>query len=242
VLGCPIDPIDMRQTVNRCVELIQRPGGCALQISVNAAKLVECSRNPAMAAHVGRCDLVNADGQAVVWASRLLRRPLPERVAGIDLMHELMARASRDGLGVFVLGARRDVLDLALTRIRERDPSLRIVGARDGWFTDAEEADVVAEIRGAAPDILFVAISSPRKEQFLDRHRLDLGARFAMGVGGSIDVIAGVTSRAPSWMQRLGLEWVYRFAQEPRRMWRRYLVGNARFAWLLIKQLVRGVR
>ncbi len=228
----------MTAAVSRCVELA-RDGRGNCQVSVNAAKVVECDRNPDLAEFVRECALVNADGQSVVWAARLLGNPLPERVAGIDLMQELFAAAERERLRVFILGAREEVLDDAVRVIAARHPRLVLAGARHGYFTDAEEQSVVNEIRKAAPDILFVAMSSPRKEVFLNRYREQLGVPFSMGVGGAVDVIAGRTTRAPGWMQRLGIEWLYRLAQEPRRMWRRYALGNLRFLRLLVRELVR---
>lgn len=239
ILGCPVDAVDMDGSVSRCLELIRDGGTGSCQVSVNAAKVVECARNPELAKFVRGCALVNADGQSVIWAARLLGRPLPERVPGIDLMQALIAAAEREGLRVFILGARREVLAEALDTIRGEHPELVVAGARDGYFSAAEEDAVVEEIRAASADILFVAMSSPRKELFLDNRRRRLGVPFAMGVGGAIDVIAGHTARAPLWMQRLGVEWLFRLAQEPRRMWRRYALGNLRFLWLLVKELVR---
>jgi N-acetylglucosaminyldiphosphoundecaprenol N-acetyl-beta-D-mannosaminyltransferase len=126
--------------------------------------------------------------------------------------------------------------------LRERHPRLEIAGARDGYFGEDEEGAVCAEIQASRPDILFVAMSSPRKEYFLGAHGKSLGAPFVMGVGGSIDVVAGVTRRAPLTWQRLGLEWLFRLLQEPRRMFRRYAVTNARFAFLVGRALVTGNR
>ncbi len=191
---------------------------------------------------VGGCELVSADGQSVVWASRLLRDPLPERVAGIDLMHALLGLAAENGYRVFFLGARAEVLERAIERLREQHPQLAIAGARDGYFSAEEETEVCDEIRASRADILFVAMTSPRKEYFLGEHGESLGAPFVMGVGGSIDVVAGVTRRAPLLWQRLGLEWLFRLLQEPRRMFRRYAVTNARFALLLGRALVTGPR
>lgn len=242
VLGCPVDPLDMGATVSRCLELAEADGPCASQVSINAAKVVEAQRNTRMANFIGRCELASADGQAVVWAARLLGTPLPERVAGIDLMHALIAEAAVRGLSVFFLGAREEVLQTAVARIRESHPALEIAGTRDGYFPDDREDEVVAEIAAARPAILFIAISSPHKEEFIDRNRDRLGARFAMGVGGALDVVAGRARRAPVWMQSWGLEWLYRLAQEPTRMFRRYAVGNGRFAWLLVKELVHRRR
>ena len=239
VLGCPIDPLTMDETVARCEELI-RGGGYSQHVAINVAKLVALSDDPELRAIVDGCDVISADGQGVVLASRLLGRPLPERVAGIDLMEALLARAAEQGYGVFVLGARQAVLERAIASFRERHPGLHVAGYRDGYFSREEEPAVCEEIRASGADILLVAISSPRKEQFLGEHGAALGVPFAMGVGGAIDVVAGITRRAPLAWQRLGLEWLYRLLQEPRRMFKRYAVSNARFAVLLGRALLSG--
>lgn len=236
VLGCAIDRLDMAATVARCEDFLAA-GRFAQQMSINAAKLVAMREDPELRAAIEDCDLINADGQAVVWASRMVGDPLPERVAGIDLMHELIALSARRGYGVYVLGARREVLETAVERLRDRYPGLRLAGYRDGYFEEADSREVAAEIRESGADILFVAMSSPRKERWLAAHGAELGVSLAMGVGGSIDVVAGVTRRAPRSWQRLGLEWLYRLLQEPRRMLRRYLVSNVRFLALLGREL-----
>ena len=232
VLGCHIDRLNMTQTLARCEELIARRE-FAQHVAINAAKLVAMQRDPELRRIVEACELVSADGQSVVWASRLLGDPLPERVPGIDLMYELLARAERRGFRVFILGAKAHVLEAARTKVLARHPRLQLVGTRDGYFSEAEEAEVAEEVRAARPDILFVAISSPRKEYWLGRYARTIDVPFVMGVGGAIDVVAGITRRAPAPFQRLGLEWAYRLAQEPRRLWRRYAVTNVQFACLL---------
>jgi N-acetylglucosaminyldiphosphoundecaprenol N-acetyl-beta-D-mannosaminyltransferase len=181
--------------------------------------------------------LVSADGQSIVWASRLLGDPLPERVAGVDLMHELFALAERSGYSVFILGARQEVLRSAIERLQERHPELALAGVHHGYFSEEESPEIAAEIRAAQPDILFVAISSPRKEQWLGCFGESLGVPLVMGVGGAIDILAGITRRAPRLWQQLGVEWLYRLLQEPRRMFRRYLVTNAQFSVLLAREL-----
>lgn len=234
VLGCAIDRLDMAETVAHCERIVER-GEFAQQVSINAAKLVAMRDDPALRTAIGKCELANADGQSVVWASRLLGDPLPERVAGIDLMLQLFALAERRGYPIYILGAREDVLETAVRRLGERFPDLRIAGYRDGYFDEGESPEVVAEIAASGARLLFVAISSPRKERWLDEHGAQLGVAFAMGVGGSIDVVAGITRRAPASLQRLGLEWLYRLLQEPRRMLRRYLVSNLRFSLLIAR-------
>jgi exopolysaccharide biosynthesis WecB/TagA/CpsF family protein len=146
---------------------------------------------------VSRCELVNADGQSIVWASRLLDDALPERVAGIDLMYALIAMAEREDYGIYILGARREVLDAAVQRLRQTHPRLRLSGTHDGYFTDDESPDVAAAIRDSGAQILFVAMSSPRKEHWIGEYGATLNVPFVMGVGGSIDIVAGITRRAP---------------------------------------------
>ncbi len=228
VLGCEIDRVDMRAALERCAWHIENDV-LGQHMAVNAAKLVSVQSDARLRAVVNGCELVTADGQAVVWASRLLGDPLPTRVAGIDLMHELLALAAARGYRVYILGARPEVLERAVARLRDAHPGLVLAGRRDGYFSPEEDAAVAAEIRSSRPDILFVAISSPRKEFFLGEHGRAIGASFIMGVGGAIDVAAGVTRRAPRWMQRTGLEWLYRLGQEPRRLFRRYAVTNGQF-------------
>ena len=235
VLGCAIDRVDMDTALERCAELT-RSGRFAQHMAVNAAKLVTMQDDAAMRDITARCDIVTADGQGVVWASRVLGDPLPERVAGIDLMEALFARAETTGESVYILGAREEVLERAVGELRRRHPRLRIAGYRHGYFEPEEEASVAAGIRAANPDLLFVAMSSPRKEYFLGTHGPALGGMFAMGVGGAIDVMAGETRRAPVWMQRVGLEWLYRLLQEPGRLLRRYASTNGRFVLLVARE------
>jgi len=242
VVGCCIDRLDMDQTLARCEQLIES-GEYAQHLCINAAKAVAARDDAELRAIIDRCELVSADGQAVVWASRILGDPLPTRVAGIDLMQRLLERAEARGYRVFILGAKPDVLDRAARRIRARHPALALVGTRDGYFSEADDAAVAAEVAAARPDILFVAMPSPRKEYWLGRYGPDLGVPFVMGVGGSVDVIAGVTKRAPALWQKLGLEWAYRLLQEPRRLLGRYLRTNLRFIFLVARELIaRRVR
>jgi N-acetylglucosaminyldiphosphoundecaprenol N-acetyl-beta-D-mannosaminyltransferase len=238
ILGCDIDRLDMDETVRRCAQIVDA-GGPAQHVSVNVAKIVALRDDPRLKEIVERCELVSVDGQPLVWASRLLGDPLPERVAGIDLMFRLLELAQERGYRVFVLGARQEVLESAAARLAERYPRLVLAGLHHGYFADEETAEVCQVVRAADPQILLVAMSSPRKEYWLAEHAAELGVPFAMGVGGSIDVVAGHTKRAPSWMQRFGLEWFYRFVQEPRRLGPRYLRTNARFVGLLARELVR---
>lgn len=238
-LGCEFDRLDMMQTVECCREAIDARR-FTQHMAVNAAKLVQMRDDSRLRQVVRGCELVTADGQAVVWASRLLGDPLPCRVAGIDLMHRLIDLAAERGYRVFILGARQEVLEAAVGHLRAEHPDLIIAGYRHGYFGDDEEGAIAHEVARAQPDILFVAMSSPRKEYWLGRYGAELGVPFVMGVGGAIDVVANVTRRAPALVQRLGLEWLFRVLQEPRRMFRRYLVTNTRFMLLLGTELAQA--
>jgi N-acetylglucosaminyldiphosphoundecaprenol N-acetyl-beta-D-mannosaminyltransferase len=238
VLGCAIDVVTLDDAVTAVEARIASREPCQ-HVAINAAKLVRLQRDQQLRDVVAGCELVTADGQAVVWASRVLRRPLPERVTGIDLMDALLTRASERGYGAFVLGARPEVLERALQELRRRHPGLRVEG-RHGYFTRDEESAVVDEIASAGPDLLFVALETPAKELFLARNRARLRIPFVMGVGGAVDILGGVRKRAPRLLQRLGLEWAYRLAQDPRRLAGRYIVGNTRFTWLVLRELLRG--
>ncbi|MDI6692888.1 MAG: WecB/TagA/CpsF family glycosyltransferase [Anaerosomatales bacterium] len=233
LFGVPLDLLTMEETVRRVEELVAS-GGAAQHVVLNAAKVVMMRDVPRLADVIRNCEIVNADGQSIVWAGRLCGVPVPERVAGIDLMQRLLRVAESRGWPVYLLGARGEVLNVCIERIRALHPRLVVAGAHHGYFDDA--AAVAEDIRRSGARVLFVGISSPKKEFLLADHLAEMGPVFAMGVGGSFDVIAGVTRRAPRWMQVAGLEWLYRLIQEPRRMWRRYLVGNVRFAWLVAQE------
>ena len=224
----------MDETICRCRELIVS-GRAAQHVVLNAGKCVLMNDEPDIRAIVRGCDVVNADGQGVVWAARFLGVRVPERVAGIDLMGGLIALCESEGWGVYFLGAKDDVLAAFASEALSRHPRLVIAGQRNGYFDVGDEAAIAEAIRSSRARLLLVGVSSPMKERFLARNLERMGPILAMGVGGSFDVWAGKTTRAPEWMQRAGLEWFHRFAQEPGRMWRRYLVGNLRFGALVIR-------
>jgi N-acetylglucosaminyldiphosphoundecaprenol N-acetyl-beta-D-mannosaminyltransferase len=177
---------------------------------------------------VRACDIVNIDGMGVVWGARLLGHDVPERVAGVDLFDRLLSYAATHGYPVFLLGGTEAVVERAAAVCADRHAGLEIAGYHHGYFWDDEEA-VVSAIRASRARLLFVAITSPKKENFINRWKSELGVDFVMGVGGTFDVIAGKVKRAPRWMQRCGLEWLFRLIQEPRRLAFRYLVYNPLF-------------
>jgi len=196
---------------------------------VNAAKIVAMQTDSQLRTSVLGSDVIFADGQSVVWASGLIGKKLPERIAGIDLMYSLLERGNKVGYRVFCLGAEEWVNAKVAENIREAYPGVQLVGCRNGYFSKEEEQSVADQIRDSRPDVLFVAMTSPRKENFMARWGEHMNATITHGVGGSFDVFAGKVRRAPVIMQRLGLEWLFRVLQEPARLWRRYLVSNLKF-------------
>jgi N-acetylglucosaminyldiphosphoundecaprenol N-acetyl-beta-D-mannosaminyltransferase len=238
LMGCVIDNLSMEETL-QVVEDFIASGRPHQHVVVNVDKLVKARRDAQLRRIINDCALINADGMPVVWASRLLGKPLKERVAGVDLFEALMRRAAERGWRVFLLGAREDVVARVSQLYQIKYRGLVIAGHRNGYWQAHEEAEVVEQIRRARADILFVAISSPKKEQFLGRYQAEMRIPFAMGVGGTFDVAAGKVKRAPRWMQRSGLEWFFRFLQEPRRMFRRYFVDDMAFIGMLAREMWR---
>ncbi|HUC58417.1 MAG TPA: WecB/TagA/CpsF family glycosyltransferase [Streptosporangiaceae bacterium] len=240
--GMRVDPLSMKLALKRCTDVID--GGGYLRIGmVNAAKVVAMRKDEELRAAVCDSDLVLADGQAIVWASGLLGAPLPERVTGIDLFTGLLAEAAGRGYRVYFLGARAEVLHDVLAEVARTYPGLIVAGHRDGYFSPAEDAKVAAEIRASRADLLFIAMSPPRKELFASRWGEATGAKVVHGVGGSFDILAGRVRRAPAWWQRHGLEWLFRALQEPVRLGRRYLTTNLAFiAYVAAAVVKRGLQ
>ena len=237
VAGVYVDNLSEDETLSRIGELIAG-GGSHYMTVVNAAKVVAARRDSELRDRLAKAALVTADGMSVVWASRLVGDPLKQRVTGIDLFERLVGYAAARGLSVYFFGARDQSVRGVVERFTARFPGLRVAGYRDGYFDAAQEAEIARQIRRSKADLLFVALGSPRQEEWIGRHLDATGARFALGVGGSFDHLSGLQRRAPAWMQRAGLEWLHRVAREPRRLWRRYLVGNTLFVWLVAKQML----
>jgi len=235
LLGCPIDALTFDDTLRRIEDSIQKRKPIR-HCAVNAAKIVKIQSDSKLREAVVSSDVISPDGQSIVWASRFLKKPLPERVTGIDLMQKLLMLASEKGYKVFLLGAKEEVILELKKKLKRELPHLNLVGCRNGYFSTDEEEGIVKEINEKKTDILFVGMSSPKKEYWISKHQSVLKAPFTMGVGGSFDVLVGKTRRAPRWMQRAGLEWFYRFLQEPTRMWKRYLVTNTLFLFYLLKE------
>lgn len=237
VLDCPMDVASMGETVE-VIRGAVASGRFTQHVVVNVAKLVHMRTDAQLKESVHSCDIINIDGMGVVLGARFLGHAVAERVAGVDLFHELLAMSAGNGFSVFLLGAQDDVVAAAANKVQALYPELNIAGYHHGYFWD-DEAAMVEKIRASGAQLLFVAITSPKKENFINRWRDQLGVTFVMGVGGTFDVVAGKVKRAPLWMQKYGLEWLYRVIQEPGRMWKRYLTTNSRFAWLLLKEKLK---
>jgi len=241
LFGVPIDALRLTEVLDLAeVAIAQRRR--LLISAVNAAKIVDMNRDADLRAAVLQGDLILADGMGVVWAARLLDKPLPERVAGIDIMFGLLERAAARAHRVYFFGATPAVLDAAIANVRTRFSGVAIAGAHHGYYQASEEPRIAEEIAASCPDILFVANASPAKELFLARFADQLDVPVCIGVGGSFDVLGGMVKRAPALWQRLGLEWAYRLVQEPNRLWRRYLAGNVSFARLTANEYFANQR
>jgi exopolysaccharide biosynthesis WecB/TagA/CpsF family protein len=231
VLGCPMDSASMRESVSLIEECVENKR-FTQHVVVNVAKVVNMRKDEQLDASVRGCDIINIDGMGVVWGARVLGYDIPERVSGVDLFHELLSMSAERGFSIFLLGAEDSIVSETSNRVQLLYPNLNVAGYHHGYFWDDEEA-VVSKIKESGARLLFVAITSPKKENFINRWREQLGVDFVMGVGGTFDVVAGKVKRAPVWMQKGGLEWFYRVLQEPKRMWRRYLITNIEFSRLV---------
>lgn len=241
-LNTSIDNLSMQETLEKISESIENKQQLH-HVVVNAGKIVAMQKDADLRKSVNESDIINADGQAVVWASRFLGNPLKERVAGIDLMANLVEMAHRKKYRIFLFGAEEEVITSVVDLYSEKYSPELIAGYRNGYFQKEEEEAIANHIAKSGAQMLFVAISSPTKENFLYNNRKILkDINFIMGVGGSFDVFAGKTKRAPKWMQKIGMEWFYRFLQEPKRMWKRYLIGNSKFIYLIFKEKLSRVR
>lgn len=232
-LNTYVDALTMDETLKKIQKYIDSKA-CVQHVVINAGKVNLMQENEELTRIINDCPLINADGQSIVWGSKILGNPLPERVAGIDIFTELVKISAQNGYRPYFFGATEEVVTEVIRKFKNQYPGLDIAGYRNGYFSDEESESIAKDIKKSGADILFVAFSSPKKELWIKEHMEIMKVPFAMGVGGSFDVIAGKTNRAPRWMQKYGLEWFYRFIQEPRRMWKRYIIGNIKFVRLIL--------
>ncbi len=239
--GIEFDNVTMDEAVAGVEALVHR-GGPAMVVTPNVDHVMRLQSDLEFAKMVQRADLVLADGQPIVWATRLLGKPLKERVAGSDLVGRLCEYAARTGLRVFFLGGNPGAAAMAERELCRRFPTLRSVGnlcPDFGFEQDPEKnREVVEAVRKARPDILFVGLGSPKQERWIHEHRHAYQVPVSLGIGVSFSFIAGEIKRAPRWMQRWGLEWLHRLCSEPRRLWRRYLVRGPRFLSVIAREIV----
>lgn len=241
LLNTPVDILSFDETVVRA-ETAMREKKPVIHVALNAAKLVKMRSDKELRADVTGADIIGIDGMGISWGLKLLGRPGAPRVSGVDLMMALLKLSAEKGYRPFILGAKQDVLERAMSEAKRRWPGLEFAGSRNGYYGKEDEAGIVEMIRNSKADCLFLAMPTPRKERFLAGYARQVDVPFIMGVGGSVDVLAGHVSRAPLWMQESGLEWLHRLLQEPRKMFWRYASTNSRFLWLLLQAKISGQR
>lgn len=230
-----MDPLTMNETLYHVEKLIldKQP---SQHVVINASKINLIAESEELRNIINASPLVNADGQSVVLAARFLGYYVPERVTGIDLFENLVDLAASKGYRPYYFGATEEVVQAVVKKHQQAYPELDVAGYRNGYFDHLESIQIAKEIQESRADILFVAFSSPEKEFWVNKYKEIMQVPFVMGVGGSFDIIAGKTKRAPKWMQKIGLEWFFRFLQEPRRMFKRYAIGNYCFVRHVIQE------
>ncbi len=238
ILNTTIDVLNVRETIDLVDLYVQKKEPLHL-IGVNADKINELNKNERLRQIVNSCGVINADGASVIMASKFLGKPLPERVAGIDLMESLVQLSERKGYSVYLLGAKQEVVEKTAEVLRQKYPRLNLCGIHNGYFKEADWPAISAGLKSLDPDFVFVGITSPLKEYLVEYLQDDGNKSVFMGVGGSFDVISGNIPRAPLWMQKANLEWLFRVMQEPRRLFKRYFVGNGVFIKAVIGEKLK---
>lgn len=244
LLGVQIDDLTMDEALERIGALIERRTPPAYVVTPNVDHVVKLQDDVEFRAVYAGADLVLCDGVPLLWASRLLRRPLKAKVSGSDLFVAFPALAARRGWRPFFLGGRPGAAERAAAILAAREPGFSVAGTYAppfGFERDpVEDQRAVDLVRAARPDVLFVGLGAPKQEKWIHRHLHALGVPVSIGVGVSFEFVSGDVRRAPRWMQRAGLEWSWRLAMEPRKLWRRYLVEDARFLRLVARELRSG--
>ncbi len=216
ILGIPVDHVDMAGAV-AAFEMLMAREGTDLIVTPNSEIIVRGSRDKDLSRIIASADLVIPDGIGLVYASRLKGDPLKERVTGIDFLNCALDRLELSGKSIFLLGGQPGIADEAAKKMKRAFPNLKVAGTRHGFFSVDEERGLIAEINESEADLLCVALGSPKQEKFMDRHHKSLNVRVAIGVGGSLDVWAGMVKRAPRFYRKFGLEWLYRLMKQPSR-------------------------
>jgi N-acetylglucosaminyldiphosphoundecaprenol N-acetyl-beta-D-mannosaminyltransferase len=236
----PLDSVSLEQALDEIDRLVREKQGGTV-FTPNVDHVVLGQHNPRFRAAYAGASLSLVDGTPVLWASRLLGHPLPAKISGSDLVRPLMERAARNGHRVYFLGGDPGVAEQAKAVLERELPALKIVGLDDPRINvDSISEDVLARIRAAKPDLVLVALGAPKQEIFSHEQREALKPAVLLGIGASLDFIAGSRQRAPRWVSSAGLEWLYRLAQEPRRLAARYLLRDPQFLWIVGRQLAKG--
>lgn len=237
IMGIGFDNVTMSQAIAQAQILMQQPEA-AYVVTPNAEIVYEAMHNQELCDLINHADLVLPDGAGVVLASKILKTPLREKVAGVDFADNLLQVLAETGGSAYLLGSKPGVAELAAEKMLQKHPGLTIAGTSDGYFKD--EAAVIAKINQAKPDFLFVCLGAPKQEKFMAAHRHELQVKLMAGLGGSLDSFAGTVKRAPRWMIRLNLEWFYRLLKEPRRFGR--MLRLPKFLWAVCRRRMGGAK
>ncbi len=235
VMGVGFDNVTMEEALARAAALLEQPGA-SYAVTPNAEIVYEAMHDPALRALLNGADLVLPDGSGIVLAAKILKTPLRGRVAGIDFAAALLDVLAARGTPLYLLGGRPGIAERAAENMRAAHPGLVICGTADGYFK--EESPVVDAINASGAAALFVCLGAPKQEKFMTDHQNELNVRFMAGLGGSLDGFAGTVKRAPHWMQRAGLEWLYRLMREPSRFGR--MLRLPKFVLAVIGRRLKG--
>jgi len=236
ILGIRITPYSINNFIEIINENIVNRHELIQQTGVNAYTIVSLQKDNNLKTAINKSQLVNVDGMSVAWALKFLGYKNVSKASCPDIFNQLMELSVEKGFRPFFLGATPEIIDEAVKNLQIKFPKIEIAGYHHGYFNDNESAKVASLIKDSKADMLFLGISSPKKELFSEKYVDFMKVPYTFGVGGVFDILAGVTKRAPLWMQNSGLEWFYRFIQEPRRMWKRYLIGNSLFIYYVLKE------
>lgn len=237
IAGCPVDALNREELVDKLCQAISRRERCQV-LGPNAAFAVMVSKDPGYGLMLEEVTFLPADGFGFAYAARLLGHKMVTHVGIERLVYDLLPRLAEMRVTVYLLGARDFIVKKAATEIEKRYEGIRVVGTHDGYFSEFDEERILSVINQNEPDLLLVGITSPKKEVWMTKHRGNLKATVTIGVGGLFDVLAGQIPPAPYWMKDHGLEWVFRFIHDPLRLWKRYIIGNAKFFRLIFNELI----
>jgi len=235
IMGLQVDNLTMEQAVAQAEAFLQQDGAHYV-VTPNAEIGYEAIHNAALRELINGADLVLPDGAGVVLASKLLKTPLQQKVAGVDFADCLLSLLEKTGGGLYLLGSKPGVAELAAEKMTKKHPKLHIAGMADGYFKD--EGPVVEAVNASGADVLFVCLGAPKQEHFMKNHQSELNVRLMAGLGGTLDSFAGTVRRAPKWMIRCNLEWLYRLYKEPRRLGR--MMRLPKYLWLVLLKRIRG--